>query len=189
MTGARVASPIRSVAFDRDQGSAHSNAEDSQMTKVLTVYYSRSGFTRKVAKAIEKVTGCALEEILEVKRRSGLIGYLVAGLDALLDRKAELAGARENPAGYDIVVIGCPVWASRAPPAVRAYVRAHAGEIRNVALFCTMGGNGGQTVISELASLCGRAPISSMALTDAQISDGSFLGVMKQFTDALRAPA
>jgi flavodoxin len=159
------------------------------MPKILTVYYSRSGFTRIVAETVEKMTGCALEEILEVKRRSGLIGYLGAGLDALLDRKAELASAKENPAGYDIVVIGCPVWASRAPPAVRAYVRAHAGEMKKVALFCTMGGNGGQTVISELASLCGRATVSSMVLTDAQISDGSFRGMLKQFTEALRVPA
>jgi flavodoxin len=188
VTGARLAAPIRSAAFDRDQSRNRCNAGGLAMPKILTVYYSRSGFTRKVAKAVEKMTGCAVEEILEVKRRSGLIGYLGAGLDALLDRKAELASARENPASYDIVVIGCPVWASKAPPAVRTYVRAHAGEIKNVALFCTMGGSGGQTVISELTSLCGRTPISSLILTDAQISDGSFLGMLKQFTDALRVP-
>jgi flavodoxin len=175
-------------AFDRDQGGMICMAQHMAMTKILTVYYSRSGFTRKVAKALENMTGCALEEILEAKRREGLMGYLGAGLDAILDRPAELTAAREKPVDYDIVVIGCPVWASKAPPAVRAYVRAHAGEFKGVALFCTMGGNGGQTVIRELASLCGRAPISSLVLTDAQISDGTFLGMSKQFADALNFP-
>jgi flavodoxin len=186
---ANLSSPNRSAAFDRDQGGVSCIAQDLGMTKVLTVYYSRSGFTRKVAKAIEKNTGCALEEILEAKRREGIIGYLGAGLDAILDRQAELAPAKQAPAGYGIIVIGCPVWASKVPPAVRAYVRAHAAEIKNVALFCTMGGNGGQAVINELASLCGRAPISSLVLTDAQISDGSFLDKLKKFTDELHVPA
>lgn len=44
--------------------------------RILVVYYSRSGTTRKLAQAISQELHCDLEEITETRSRNGLVGYL-----------------------------------------------------------------------------------------------------------------
>ena len=47
--------------------------------KILTVYFSRSGNTRKVAEAISKAVVSDLEEIMEPRGRGGSISWLRSG--------------------------------------------------------------------------------------------------------------
>jgi hypothetical protein len=43
-----------------------------------------------------------------------------------------------------------------------------------IALFCTMGGRGGDRTLEEMADLCGKAPMARVAITDAEIRHGSY---------------
>ena len=78
--------------------------------KALVVYYSRSGVTRKVAQALAAALGAEIEEIVDTKDRSGAGGWLKAGADASLKRLTAIQPMTKDPAGYDLVVIGTPVW-------------------------------------------------------------------------------
>jgi flavodoxin len=42
--------------------------------KTLVVYYSRTGTTRKVAEAIAGILRCDIEEVVDTKKRSGILG-------------------------------------------------------------------------------------------------------------------
>src|SRR6056297_980641 len=90
------------------------------MSKPLVVYYSRTGRTRYAAEKLAEHLGADIEEIVEAKSRSGMMGWLGAARDTVTDRATELSSTHDT-AGRPMVVLAMPVWASAAPPAVRTY--------------------------------------------------------------------
>ena len=79
--------------------------------KSLVVYYSRTGNTKFVAEEIAAEIGADIEEIVDLKSRAGTMGWLSAGRDATINRQTKIAETKRNPADYDLVVVGSPVWA------------------------------------------------------------------------------
>jgi len=106
------------------------------MSDFLIVYYSRTGKTRMVAEKLAELLDADIEEIREQKDRSGMIGFLAAGMDALLKKPAELTNA-PNPGRHKVILLGAPVWTWGLPPAVRDYVRQVDLAGRKVCAFCT----------------------------------------------------
>ena len=141
--------------------------------KTLVVFYSKTGRTRKAAEALAGLLGAELEELRERGvNRSGVIGYLKAGRDALRKNAVELEPAAHDPAAYDRVVLGSPVWAFTLCPAVRAYAAAQAGAIRKAAFFCTHGGGGAAKTFTEAAALLGRPLEATLELRDKAVDRG-----------------
>jgi flavodoxin len=128
-------------------------AEESEMKNVLVVYYSRSGHARRVAEVMAKLLKADIEEIQEARNRGGGIGFLRSVIESLLSRKVRINPARHAPGLYETVVIGTPVWAAHVSSPVRSYLLQHASELKQVGLFCTMGGSGGEEVLAEMAAL------------------------------------
>lgn len=139
------------------------------MAKVLIVYCSRTGFTRKVAEEIRARCGGELEEIEDVRSRSGIFGYLRSAREALKGATIEIRPAKARPGEFDLVVLGTPVWAGHVSSPMRAYLAVHKDELKQVALFCTLGGSGAANVLAEMAALSGRKPVATLAVTDADI--------------------
>lgn len=79
--------------------------------KVLVVYYSRSGNNHKIAGELAQALGADIERLKEKTNRSGSVGYMKAGRDSMRKRPAELEPVSNDPANYDVVVLGGPVWA------------------------------------------------------------------------------
>jgi flavodoxin len=105
--------------------------------KCLVVYYTRTGKTKSVAEAIAAQLGADLEEIVDLKKREGKIGWIMSGKDASRKSTTEIAPAAKNPAEYDLVVIGTPIWAWSPTPAIRTYISQHNLSDKKVALFYT----------------------------------------------------
>jgi flavodoxin len=156
------------------------------MAKVLVVYYSRTGYTRRVAGEIAAQCGADVEEIRDSVARSGILGYLRCGREAMRRQQPVIAAATRNPAGYDLVVVGTPVWAGTLASPVRSWLSAHSAEITRVAFFCTQGGSGQAKVLAELAALC-KPPVATLALTDSEIDRGRYAERLAQFVAALTA--
>ncbi|MBC8222961.1 flavodoxin, partial [Candidatus Bathyarchaeota archaeon] len=78
----------------------------------LIIYFSRTGRTRKVAKAIQEATGFDLEEIKEKAGRVGTLGWLKSGMESTRRMLPKIMPLTHDPSQYDIVVIGTPIWAS-----------------------------------------------------------------------------
>jgi flavodoxin len=108
------------------------------MSKVLVVQYSRTGNTRRLAEAIVAATGWELETIVDTRDRSGVLGFLRSGLEAMLRRKSRLRPAQKDPREYDLVVIGSPVWDRSVSVPVRTWViRAVSAAVARRACACT----------------------------------------------------
>jgi flavodoxin len=139
------------------------------MRKTLIVYHSRSGHTRRVAQALAKRLNADLDEIRIVQPLEGWLGYAMCAIESLAALAPALRPGRFNPAGYDLVAIGTPVWFWNVSSPVRSWLERHPLK-RRVAFFCTMGGSGASRAFATMADLAGRAPVATLALTEAQVS-------------------
>lgn len=140
--------------------------------RALVAYYSRSGNTRRVAEVIAAELGAELEPITDRTDRHGLLGYLRAARDAIRGCGTPIGDPVHNPAAYDLVVVGTPVWASAVSPAIRTYLARHAGRLPDAALFLTHGGTGRERVFSQMTALCGRFPLGAFALREQELRGG-----------------
>ena len=110
--------------------------------KALVTFYSRDGHTKRAAEIIAKALNADIDEIKDKKPRKGIIGFLRAGYDATRGKTTEINFSK-NPADYDIVIIGSPVWNGRVTPAVRTYLLKNRDGIKKAAFFATCAGREG----------------------------------------------
>ncbi len=153
--------------------------------KTLVVYYSRTGNTRKLAQAIAAELDCGVEEIIDRKDRSGVLGYLGSGKDALLKKEADLESDRHDPADYDLVVIGTPVWAWSVSVPVRTWLAQHAERLPEVAFFLTTGGTGREGTFDAMEQLCGKAPLAVLGLKAKVVRKNQHLEPVRRFVAEL----
>ena len=105
--------------------------------KSLVVYYTRTGKTKFVAETIATQLAADVEEIVDLKKRQGTLGWIMSGKDATRQSLTEIAQTTKVPADYDLVIIGTPIWAWKPTPAIRTYISQNNLSGKKVALFYT----------------------------------------------------
>ena len=158
---------------------------DSKM-KILVVYYSRTGTTKKVAETIASDLKCDSEEIIDTKNRSGFWGYLKSGRDAMKKRLTILEPIKKTPDSYDLVIIGTPIWAWNVSAPVRTYIVQNADKFKKVAFFCTMGGSGDVKAFKEMESISGKKPIATLGLRQADVKNDTYKEKVSKFIEEIR---
>jgi flavodoxin len=116
------------------------------MLKSLVVYYTRTGNAKFVAETIAAELGSDIEEIVDLKKRVGKLGWISAGKDSTQEKETQIAPTTRIPQDYDLIVIGTPIWAWRPTPAIRTYISKNDFSGKKVALFFTMDSNLKQAV-------------------------------------------
>lgn len=124
--------------------------------KILVVFYSRSGKTKTIAEKIAQQVNGDPEELIDLKNRKGILGWLKAGRDAVKGYLTELQEPKYNPKHYSVVVVGTPVWAGKMTPALATYLTKYKEELPDVALFTTAGGATSESIVSLVNSLVGK---------------------------------
>ncbi|MEZ5605249.1 MAG: flavodoxin domain-containing protein [Burkholderiaceae bacterium] len=163
---------------------ASMHVEVAMANRILLAYSSRTGHTRKVAMDIASALDCDVEEIRDRVGRGGPLGYARSSLEAIARFDTLLAPTRHDPADYDLVVIGTPIWFWSLSSPVRTWVRRHRDDLRKVAFFCTCGSSGGQRALAEFEALCGEA-VASLVLTDREIDSGAHAASVAAFVGQL----
>lgn len=143
------------------------------MNKTLVVFYSRSGYTRKIAELLARALNADVDEIREPRGRTGGLGYLRSVYEVLRGARPPILQPRHHPHAYERIVIGTPVWARHISSPVRSYLTRHQDDLKHVAYFCTYGGRGAEQVLNEMAQLLDRAPQATLSLTDREVYEGS----------------
>jgi flavodoxin len=140
--------------------------------KTLVTFYSRDGHTKKVAEKIAKFLKCDIDEIVDKKDRSRIIGWLISGKDASTKKLTEIEN-KKDPSKYDLIIIGTPVWAFTMTPAIRTYLTKNKLKFKNnkIAFFCTFGGKESKS-LSDMEKLS-KKPIMSLGLKDKDIEKNS----------------
>ena len=156
----------------RDVTSEQRPASEGQRVKTLVVYYSRTGNTKLIGHEIAAALGADVEELKDGKNRAGPIGFLLSGMEAKRKTPVQLAALTHNPAQYDIVVVGTPVWANDMCSPVRTFLAQHRTALNKVAWFCTSGSvqpghaEKGFTAMTEESGL---SPVATLGLGRQQI--------------------
>jgi flavodoxin len=121
--------------------------------KTLVVYYSRTGKTRFVAEKVASELKAEIEEVVDLKNRSGRFGFLKAGYDATRGNETEIAETQKSPSDFDLVVVGTPVWNSRPASAISTYLKRNDFAGKKVAVFCTNEGMGEEKAVDRTKAL------------------------------------
>lgn len=140
------------------------------MKRILVVYFSMGGHTRKLAEELGVATGADIEEITEIHPRSGGRGMWRALWDASLRRKSRIHPIKHDPADYDLLVLGGPIWAGRLAAPVRTFAQRYGPQAKAVAFFCTEGGHGADAAFGDLQRLGGQRPIVTLAVDARHLS-------------------
>lgn len=139
--------------------------------RVLVVYFSRSGHTERVARTFAAALDADLEPIRERRGRRGPLGLLRCAWEALREVPALVAEGRD-PRGYDLVVVGTPVWMGRLSSPVRGWLRRYAGPLPPVAFFATQHASGSEVAFAQMETIAGRPPLARLTLLEGQVDRG-----------------
>lgn len=140
------------------------------MSRILVVYYSRSGHTDLVAKQIAALCHADLERIEDRSPRQGATGYLRSALEAIFGLRSSITRAHRNPADYDLVIVGTPVWFWGVASPVRTWVHRHRAQLNRLAVFCSYGGSGHAKALDDLERLSRRQAVARLALTERAVT-------------------
>jgi len=157
--------------------------------RILIVYYSRTGTTRAVAELLAAQLQCDIEEVTELTNRTGARGYLQSAREAMFKRCAVIHPPVKNPAHYDLVVIGTPVWAWSVASPVSGYVVTNKARLPPVAFFCTLGNAGAERVFTQLRRLTGKSALGQVAFKTGEVAQGRHALPLAAFAKAMQTAA
>lgn len=141
--------------------------------KTLIVYYSRTNVTKVIANKLQKELNCDIEEITDDGKYDGKLGFLKGGMNATMGRASDINPISKNPADYDLVIVGTPVWSSNMAPPIFTYLIQNRDKINKMASFCTCMGGGYDKALENMAEVSGKEQISTMFLTSKDIENPS----------------
>jgi flavodoxin len=151
----------------------------------LVAYYSRTGTTKKVAEELASLLKCVSEEIHDTKNRKGILGYLSAGKDATLKELTKIEKVNNDPASYDIVIIGTTIWNHTISTPIRTYLTQYKDSFKKVAFFCTQQYTD-DNPFEEMESLCGKTPVATLRLhRKKEVKGDQYIKKAEEFVNRL----
>lgn len=153
--------------------------------RTLIVYYSLSGTTAKVAKALAELLGGDLAEIRCDRYRRGFIGYVRAAYDSV---KAglpaiDLPAAADRPC--DLMILAGPIWAGHAATPVRAFLAAGRTLPGKAALVLTRGGSSPDAAFAEMQAALPVPAKAKLALRAKDVQADAIAGALRAFAAEL----
>lgn len=154
--------------------------------KTLIVYFSRDGHTKKIADALASKLSADIEEIKEQQERKGIIGWIMAGHDACRKKMSVINETTKNPADYDLIIIGTPIWGWTIVPAIRTWLDKFGKNLKQVAFFASMGGSGDKRAFVDMENMCGKAPVGTVTFLDKETNKNLHLTKLENFVNELQ---
>jgi DNA-binding transcriptional ArsR family regulator/flavodoxin len=124
--------------------------------KACVIFYSYSGITRSVAEGIRNASGC---DTIEVRTKTPYTTFTAYTKGVLRSRKMEcdaIEPDRIDVSGYDLLIIGTPVWAWKPSPAINAAVR---------------GLNGCKGKMAVIFTTCSNQPGEALSILSKELAD------------------
>lgn len=115
--------------------------------KTSIIFNSYSGNTRGVAEKVHAACGGELIEVVSKEYSSKITAYTIGCYRAMKGMSDPIEPKTIDVAADDLIVIGTPVWAGKATPAINAAVAALDGcKGKKAVIFATCGKNGGDSL-------------------------------------------
>ena len=129
--------------------------------KMLVLYYSQTSNTKAVAQEIATRLGADIEEIIAVNPYDGDFQATIERGKKELDEGIfpEIQPLKADPAQYDVIFIGYPVWFGTYAPPVITWLNQVDLSGKKVVPFCTFGSGGLDSSARDLAEAEPKAEI------------------------------
>ena len=150
--------------------------------KSLVAYYSRTNVTKKLAENIASKIDADIEEIIPKNNYDGKMGYVRGGKDAISSKVIDLEQLKFNPEDYDVVYLGCPVWASRPATPLFSYMKQNEGKFKSVKFFITAGGSGFDGALKHMEEASIKTE-KTLALTTKEVKKDLFEEKLNDFIE------
>lgn len=147
------------------------------MSKKLVAYFSASGVTANVAKALSDVTGADLYEIKpEVPYTKADLNWMDKQSRSTIEMKDKtfrpaIADKDANIENYDVIFVGFPIWWYVAPTIINTFLESYNFSGKKIVLFATSGGSGfGKTVEGLKGSVDSSTTIQEGKVLNSRVS-------------------
>lgn len=150
---------------------------------VLVAYYSRTNVTKKVAEDIANKLNADCEEISPKVNYEGKVGYIRGGKDSVSEKIVELEDLKYDPANYDLVYLGAPVWASKSATPLISYIKQNEGKFNEVRFFSTAGVSGFESTFEQLEKYVGKSPQKTLAVLTKEVKREEYENKLESFIE------
>ncbi len=115
--------------------------------RTLCIYHSETGNTHSVMETLSTATGADLIRVRDLAGYGKVTMYILGAPRAHKGACATIDPDVIDSSGYDLVILGSPVWASRPTPAANAMIQALENcSGKKVVLVCTSRSTPGETL-------------------------------------------
>lgn len=153
------------------------------MMKILVVYYSRSGFTKKVANKIAETLSADIEQLIDKNKRKGFFGFLFSGYEAVTKKEAKILPLEKDPQDYELVIVCSPVWAGSLSSPIRTFLNRSKEKIKNIAFVATY--KAAAERIFEQMEQISKKPIATLGISENEIKSAGFESLINSFVNKL----
>lgn len=165
----------------------NNNQNSDRQMKTLVAYFSASGVTKGVAERLAGITEADLLEIAPAKPytdadlnwRDSLSRSSVEMKDK--NSRPELGQLPLNPADYDVVYVGFPIWWYTAPTIINTFMEAYDLKGKTVIPFAT---SGGSTIDKACEDL--KAAYPDVNWLPGRLLNNAADSTLKQWADSIR---
>lgn len=151
--------------------------------KTLVAYYSRTNITKELALEIAEALNADSEEIISKVNYDGKLGYVRAGKDGMSAKIIDLETLKYDPADYDLIYLGVPVWAGKAANPLISYIKQNEGKFGDVKFFATAGKSGFEGAFKQMEEFVGKSPLNTLALTTKEVKSGDYKNKLSSFLE------
>lgn len=157
------------------------------MSKILIVYYSKTGHTAQIARELANLCGADTEAIVSKNDGDKGFKFFRALLNTAFQRSSEIEPSKKSPQDYDLIVVGTPVWMFKLSPFTRAYLKHHSQQFKQVAFFCTQGGNGDKRVFKQMSEESKKQALATLVIDEKELEKHTYQSKLTTFANSLVA--
>ena len=134
--------------------------------KTLIVYYSLEGNTAFAAEKLAAALGADTLRLEPVKDypTGGFRKFFWGGKSAVMAETPKLLPYVFDPAAYDRIVFGFPVWAGNVTPPIRTFIRDNDLKGKRIAAFACESGSGAEKAFAKLKAALGIEALEAEAV-------------------------
>ena len=153
--------------------------------KTLCLYYTRTGTTKAAMEKLAQVLDADLAEYTDGKDRSGVMGYIGACFVSAKKTRVTIT-EHVDPASYDRVIIGMPIWVEGPCAIGRAFINQYKDSLKGEVYYAVthMGKGTYEEKIKAMDRLLGRPSCGQISM---QTKEHDYLQDIEEFAMKLKA--
>jgi flavodoxin len=159
--------------------------------KTSIIFHSYTGITRGIAEKIQKACGGDLVEVKLKQNYSSITAYTLGCYRAIKEECDPIEPEIIDVSSSDLIVIGTPVWAYKATPAINAAIAALKGcKGKKAVIFATCGSSAKETlpILKKALGTKGVAVVGEFVMTRKEIGKGQKVNILIDSVNKAKNP-